>query len=229
MTARPMVHRLVRFAAAFICILIAIPAILLVVYKTEFIRPVSTLMIQEALTGNGAKRDWIEIDDIAPVLYQSVVVSEDGKFCSHSGVDWDALNAVIVDAIDGEKTRGASTITMQLVKNLFLWPNRSYVRKALEVPYALLADFILGKKRVMEIYLNVVEWDTGVFGANAAADQYFGRNAAKLNARQAALLAVTLPNPKKRNAAKPTSHMNRIAGVVSARARRSGAYVTCLK
>ena len=228
-TVRPLLDRLIRFVSAFVCILVVIPAILLIVYKAEFIRPVSTLMIQEALIGNGAKREWIEIDDIAPVLYQSVVMSEDGKFCSHRGVDWDALNAVIVDAIDGEKTRGASTITMQLVKNLFLWPNRSYVRKALEVPYALLADFLLGKKRIMEIYLNIVEWDTGVFGANAAAQTYFGRNATKLSRHQAALLTVTLPNPKKRNAARPTNHMNRIAGVVRARAGRSGAYVTCLK
>ncbi len=211
------------------CLLIAIPTVLLVIYKIEFIRPISTLMIQEALTGNGARREWIEIDDVSPVLYHSVIMSEDGKFCTHRGVDWGALNAVIEDAIDGEKTRGASTITMQLVKNLFLWPNRSYIRKGLEVPYALLADLILSKKRIMEIYLNIVEWDTGIFGASAAADAYFGRDATKLSGRQAALLTVTLPNPRKRNAAKPTNHMNRIAGVVRARARKSGAYVTCLE
>ena len=219
----------IRFVAAFVVLIFLVPAFLLFLYRFEFLHPVSTLMVKESLIGHGAKREWIAIDDMAPVLYQSVLSSEDGKFCSHSGVDWEALNKVIEDAIDGEKTRGASTITMQLVKNLFLWPNRSFIRKGLEVPYAMMAELILPKKRIMEIYLNIAEWDKGIFGVELAAQKYFNRSAAKLGPRYSSLLAVTLPNPKQRNAAKPTRSMDRVARIVQRRAKASGAYVQCLK
>lgn len=185
-------------------------------------------MIRDSLNGSGVRREWVEFEKIAPVLYQSVMMSEDGRFCSHSGVDWDALNQVIDDALEGEKTRGASTITMQLVKNLFLWPDRSFVRKGLEVPYAMMADRILGKRRVMEIYLNIAEWDKGVFGIEAASRHYFNRSAAKLGPKYSSLLTVTLPNPKARNPAKPSRKMSALARTVRARARTSGAYVKCL-
>lgn len=220
---------LIRFSLAFVVLIFLIPALLLALYRFEFVHPVSTLMVKEALVGHGAKREWIAIDDMAPVLYQSVLSSEDGQFCSHSGVDWGALNQVIEDAIDGEKTRGASTITMQLMKNLFLWPNRSFIRKALEIPYALMAELILPKKRIMEIYLNIAEWDKGIFGVELAAQKYFNRSAAKLGPQYSSLLAVTLPSPKSRNAAKPTNSMRRVARVVQRRAKASGAYVQCLK
>lgn len=218
-----------RFMFAFVVMIFLLPAVLLFLYRFEFVHPVSTLMVKEGLVGHGAQREWIALDDMAPVLYQSVLSSEDGKFCSHSGVDWEALNQVIEDAIDGEKTRGASTITMQLVKNLFLWPNRSFIRKGLEVPYAMMAELILPKKRIMEIYLNIAEWDKGIFGIELAAQKYFNRSAAKLGPRYSSLLAVTLPNPKKRNAAKPTRSMDRVARIVQRRAKASGAYVQCLK
>lgn len=218
-----------RFFLAVGVLIFLVPALLLTLYRFEFVNPVSTLMIREAILDDGARREWIDIDDMAPVLYQSVLSSEDGKFCSHSGVDWAALNQVIEDAIDGERTRGASTITMQLVKNLFLWPERSFVRKGLEIPYAMMAEFILPKKRIMEIYLNIAEWDKGIFGVELAAQTYFNRSAAKLGPRYSSLLAVTLPNPKKRNAAKPTRAMDRVARIVERRAKASGAYVHCLK
>ena len=221
-------RKIIRFVCAFVAILLLVPAFLLILYRIEVVHPISTLMIEQAVVGHGAKREWVEIDDVAPVLYQSVLMSEDGKFCAHNGVDWESLNSVIEDAIDGRKTRGASTITMQLVKNLFLWPNRSYVRKALEIPYALMAELILSKRRIMEIYLNIAEWDKGVFGAQLAAKTYFKRSAAKVGPRQSSLLAVTLPNPRGRNAARPGKSMNRIAKIVQKRARASGAYVKCL-
>lgn len=218
-----------RFAAAFIAVVFLVPFVLLVLYKVEIVRPVSTLMVKEALVGAGARREWVDFEDIAPVAYQSVMMSEDGQFCAHGGIDWDALNEVIEDAIEGERTRGASTITMQLVKNLFLWPDRSFIRKGLEVPYAMMAELVLSKKRIMEIYLNIVELDEGVFGIEAAGKHYFNRSAAKLGPRYASLLAVTLPNPKARNPAKPTRKMNSLARTVRARAKASGAYIHCLK
>ena len=185
-------------------------------------------MIKDALIGPGATREWVSIDDMAPVLYQSVMMSEDGKFCSHNGIDWAALNQVIDDAIDGERTRGASTITMQMVKNLFLWPDRSFVRKGLEVPLAMMAELVLSKRRIMEIYLNIVELDAGVFGVEAASKHYFNRNSARMGPQYSSLLAVTLPNPKMRNPAKPSRQMRRLARTIQKRAKASGAYVKCL-
>ena len=150
-----------------------------------------------------------------------------------TGVDWGAVSTVVDDALDGRRTRGASTIAMQTVKNLFLWPDRSYVRKALEVPLGLAADFILGKRRLMEIYLNIAEWGRRpggtVYGAEAAARHHFGRSAARLTARQGALLAATLPNPKERRAGRPRPGLRALARSVERRARRAGPYVKCLR
>ncbi|MEO0327802.1 MAG: monofunctional biosynthetic peptidoglycan transglycosylase [Pseudomonadota bacterium] len=217
-----------RASLVIIGIFFLLPFALLLLYKIEAVHPVSTIMLRESLFGAGAKREWVEFEDVAPVLYQSVMMSEDGQFCSHNGVDWSALNQVIEDAIDGEKTRGASTITMQLVKNLFLWPERSYIRKGLEVPYAMMADIILSKRRIMEIYLNVAEWDIGIFGIEKASQHYFKRPAVKLGPRYSSLLAVTLPNPKARNPAKPSRRLTALAATVRKRARASGAYIKCL-
>lgn len=221
--------RLFKLAVKIMVVLALIPLVLTVLYKIEYVRPMSTLMLGRYLTLQEVKRDWVEIDDISPVLINSVIMSEDGKFCSHNGVDWQALNTVIDDALEGEKTRGASTLTMQSVKNLFLWNSRSYIRKGLEVPLALYADLVLSKRRQMEIYLNIAEWDEGVFGIEAASKLYFKRSAKKLSATQASLLTVTLPNPKGRNAAKPTKSMRRVARVVAKRAKKSGFYVACTK
>ena len=157
------------------------------------------------------------------------MMSEDAKFCAHNGVDWSALNSVIDDAIEGEKTRGASTLSMQVVKNLFLWPGRSYVRKILELPLALLADKVWSKKRMIEIYLNIAEWDEGIFGIKSASLHYFARSPNVLNAKQSALLAVTLPNPKYRNPAKPSKTLSRLAKNIKSRAYQSGAYVRCVR
>lgn len=219
----------VRFTLAFALLVFLLPAALLLMYRIESVHPVSTLMVHDQLVGPGARREWVDFEEIAPVLYQSVMMSEDGQFCSHSGIDWNALNEVIDDALEGERTRGASTITMQLVKNLFLWPDRSFIRKGLEVPYAIMAEMILGKKRIMEIYLNIIELDKGVFGVEAGSQHYFDRSAAKMGPRYSALLAVTLPNPRARNPAKPTRKLNTLARTIRARARASGAYIQCLR
>ena len=156
-------------------------------------------------------------------------MSEDGQFCSHQGIDWGELNAVIEEAMAGETTRGASTIPMQTVKNLFLWQGRSFLRKALEAPLAVYFDAVVPKKRIMEIYLNIVEWGPGIYGIEAAAEHHFGRSARDLGRRQAALLAVTLPNPLERNPAKPGPGLKRLASVIERRAARSGDYVRCVE
>ncbi|WP_181418465.1 monofunctional biosynthetic peptidoglycan transglycosylase [Phyllobacterium leguminum] len=225
----PIHTRLLRGFGRALLFLVFTPLLLLLVYIVPFVHPVSTLMLTDAVTFSGYDRQWVSLDEISPVLVNSVLVSEDGRFCSHAGIDWRQLDLVIGQAAEGERTRGASTITMQTVKNLFLWNGRSYVRKMLELPLAMAADTILSKRRVMEIYLNIAQWGPGIYGIEAAAQHHFGRSASRLTARQAALLAATLPNPILRNPAKPSRGMQRIARIVEARARRAGPYVRCLQ
>src|SRR5205085_8844587 len=161
--------------------------------------PVSTLMAWRRLKGAQVIRPWIDLNAMSPSLARSVVASEDAKFCSHHGVDWGALREVMDDAEDGEVTRGGSTITQQVAKNLFLWPGRSVVRKALELPLSLWIDLVLGKQRVLEIYLNIAELGpSGQFGVESGSIYAFGHSAATLSPREAALLAAILPNPVKR-------------------------------
>lgn len=225
---RSVLRRLISWALFLIVVVFFLPYMLIPLYSLPQIHPVSTLMLGETLSGRSYDRQWVAFDDIAPVLVQSVMMSEDGQYCSHSGIDWKALNLVIDDALDGEATRGASTIPMQTAKNLFLPKTRSVLRKALEIPLAMWMDVVWSKRRLMEIYLNVAEWAPGVYGIGAASQAYFGVSAAKLTGRQAALLAVTLPNPIKRNAANPSRGMKRLAGVIEKRASQSGAYIKCL-
>ncbi|MBN9241879.1 MAG: monofunctional biosynthetic peptidoglycan transglycosylase [Mesorhizobium sp.] len=209
--------------------LAAIPAVLTIVYAPSFVHPVSTLMLKDILTFSGYDRRWVSIDDVAPLLSDSVIMSEDGQFCFHHGVDLGELRGVVDDALAGEATRGASTITMQTVKNLFLWARPlASVRKVIELPLAVYFDAVLSKRRIMEIYLNIAEWGPGIYGIEAAARHHFGVSAKNLTRRQAALLAVTLPNPYERNPAKPGPGLRRLANLIERRAARSGGYVGCL-
>jgi monofunctional biosynthetic peptidoglycan transglycosylase len=214
----------IRFLTRLFLLLVAIPLILTPLYLV--IRPVSTLMIYDRIVDGPIERQWVPFDAIAPSLVASVVMSEDQKFCGHWGIDWAELNKVLDDF--GERPRGASTIPMQTVKNLFLWQSRSYVRKAIEIPLALYANAVLGKRRLMEIYLNIAEFGPGVFGVEAAARHYFGRSAAGLGETQAALLVAALPNPEARNPARPGPRMQARAARIVAQARASGAYIDCL-
>ena len=209
-------------------VIVLAPLVLMLLYKPSFVHPVSTVMLRDLVLLRGYQRQWVEFDAIAPALVQSVLMSEDGKFCFHHGVDWSAINLVIDEALEGERPRGASTIPMQTVKNLFLWSSRSYVRKVLEVPLAIAADAIWSKRRLMEIYLNVAEWAPGVYGIEAAAQYYYNVSAARLTRRQAAYLAVTLPNPYLRHPRKPSRGMVRLAALVERRSQQSGAYIKCL-
>ncbi len=226
---RPKLRRLLRWPFVAMVIVVMIPIVLGLIYRSPSVHPVSTLMIANWIANNKVDRRWVPYDRIAPVLVHSVMISEDGRYCQHKGVDWGAVNSVIDDAMEGEKTRGASTITMQSVKNLFLWNSRSYIRKVLEIPLAIYVDLVWPKRRQMEIYLNIAEWGPGIYGIEAAAKHHFGRSAAKLSRRQAALLAVTLPNPKLRNPKKPSRRMKVLARINRARARKAGAYVRCLR
>lgn len=218
-----------RVAIVVVLVLVCVPLALIFLYGSRSVHPVSTLMARDLVLQREYQREWVDFDRISPALVQSVLTSEDGKFCFHDGVDWDALDLVIDEALEGERTRGASTIAMQTVKNLFLWSSRSYVRKALEVPLAMVADAVWSKRRLMEIYLNIVEWGPGIYGVGAAAQHYYGVSADRLSRRRAAYLAVTLPNPYLRNPVKPSRGLTRLANINERRAKQSGAYIKCLE
>lgn len=222
------IKTLLRKAVRYGVMIAAIPIALMIIYLIPLVHPISTLMLKDLVTLKGYDRQWVAIEDIAPALIYSVMMSEDGQFCAHSGVDWAAVNQVVDDAIEGEPSRGASTIAMQSVKNLFLWSSRSVIRKVIELPYALAADFIWSKRRMMELYLNIAEWGPGIYGIEAAAQFHFKTSARKLTARQAALLAVSLPNPILRKPSKPSRGLNRLAKVNERRAAQAGSYVECV-
>jgi monofunctional biosynthetic peptidoglycan transglycosylase len=213
--------RIVRYALLILLLVLLVPYVVAPFYRAG--HPVSTLMAWRWLKGAPVSRQWIDLNAMSPYLPRAVVASEDAKFCSHRGVDWGALREAIDDAEDGEVTRGGSTITQQVAKNLFLWPGRSVVRKALELPLSLWIDLVLPKQRVLEIYLNIAELGpSGQFGAGAGAAYAFGKSAADLSAREAALLAAILPNPIKRSARNPRSGVQRLAGIYMARSQAAG-------
>jgi monofunctional glycosyltransferase len=210
--------RIVRTLALVVLVLLLLPYLLTPLYQAG--HPVSTLMAWRWLKGAPMSRQWTDFNRIAPALPRSVVGSEDAKYCRHHGIDWDAVRDVIDDAEDGEVTRGGSTITQQVAKNLFLWPGRSVVRKALEFPLALWIDLVLGKQRVLEIYLNIAEWGpVGQFGAEAGAQYAFAHSAASLSPREAALMAAILPNPVRRSARVPGPGVRRLAATYAVRAQ----------
>lgn len=223
---RGLFRRIVRFI--FICCLIAVatPPVLTLVYAV--VPPVSTLMLGRYAQGLWVDRQWRSLDEISPNLVRAVITSEDSAFCSHDGVDWVALESQIERLNAGKDARGASTISMQLAKNLFLWGDRSFVRKGLELPLAMMLDLMLTKRRIMELYLNIAEWGEGIFGAEAAAQAWFGKPAAKLTQAEASRLATALPNPFLRNPAKPGRGHARLARTNESRVVQAGDIFSCV-
>ncbi len=189
--------------------------------------PGSMLMLQRAAFGETITHSWVPLDSISPNLARAVIVSEDGRFCQHWGIDFGELKAAIERAKDG-MPRGASTITMQLAKNLLLVPAKSYVRKAAELPLTLAIEATWPKRRILEVYLNIAEWGPGIFGAQAAAWHHFGKPARRLTDAEAALLAVSLPNPFDRDASDPGPGTERLAHRIQARMQAASRATSCL-
>ncbi len=189
--------RVLRRIGMLLLAVLLLPYAIAVLYRV--VTPVSTPMLWRYLTGQRVERIYVPLDAMAPSLPLSVMGAEDARFCSHAGIDWRQVQDAIEDADDISDARGGSTLTQQVAKNLFLWQGRSFVRKALEVPLAYWIDLVLGKRRVMEIYLNVAEWGpNGEFGAEAGAQYAFRKSSRALSAGEAALLAAVLPNPRRR-------------------------------
>ena len=173
--------------------------------------PMTPYMLSEARRLGGVERDWVPIEEIAPVMARAAVAAEDADFCLHWGIDVDAVRAALEDG--GQ--RGGSTISQQVVKNVYLWHGRSWFRKALEAGLTPVVEAVWSKRRIVEVYLNVAEFDEGVFGVEAAAQHYFGVPAAELSGVQAARLAAILPAPKSRSASTPSGFVRqRAAGIL---------------
>jgi monofunctional biosynthetic peptidoglycan transglycosylase len=194
-----------------------ISSVLIVVIYKVINPPITPLMVIRAFEyvfeGREAKIDksWVSYEEINKKVFKALVSAEDGRFMTHKGFDWQAIKAAqrYNDRMDGEKKRGASTISMQTAKNAFLWHGRNYVRKALEAYFTVLIEAIWGKKRILEVYANIIEWGYGIYGVQAASKYYFGKEAKDLTTQEAALLAAVVPNPRRWNAGAPTNYIRR--------------------
>lgn len=189
---------------------------IVIIYK--FIPPpITPIMIIRVFEGwfegknVGIKKKWVPYDKISKNVFRAVVSAEDARFMSHSGFDWDAIEAArrYNEARKGKKLRGASTISMQTAKNAFLWHGRNYIRKALEAYFTILIEFFWGKKRILEVYVNIIEFGEGIYGVQAASEYFFGKNASELTKREAALLAAVLPNPRRWSPISPTPYIEK--------------------
>ena len=181
--------------------------------------PGGIYMAQQAWAHGGIRQDWRPIEEISPRLARAVVAAEDARFCDHYGFDFEAIRAAIRLNEQGKRTYGASTITQQTAKNVFLWHERSWVRKGLEAGFTVLIEIFWPKQRILEVYLNTAEFAPGVFGAEAASQHHFGRPASALTLTQASRLAAVLPNPSLRNAAKPSASVKRRSRSIAAGAQ----------
>ena len=187
--------------------------------------PVTWLMVQRVTEGRGFDRRWKPLDEISPRLVRAVIAAEDAKFCDHNGFDFDAMEKAYEANAKGKKLRGGSTISQQTAKNVFLWQNGGYFRKGLEAWFTFLIETIWGKRRIMEVYLNVAETGLGTYGVEAGAERYFRHGASKLTPQEAARIAAILPLPKKREAISPSGFTRRYGNSIRARigiVRRDG-------
>ena len=219
-----------RYALYVLFGLLALPYLLTLVY-TVVPPPVTTMMLWKRFEGNAIDYRWRPLADTSQNLVRSVVTAEDARICEHAGIDWVVFRTVAMEALENEDgpSRGGSTITQQVAKNLFLWPSRSYVRKALELPLALWIDFIWSKRRIVEVYINTAEWAPGVYGAEAAAQYHFRKSGKALTKGQAAQLAAALPNPAVRNAGKPGPKVRKQARTIRRRVTSTMPYLHCLR
>jgi len=192
--------------------------------------PITILMGQRALSGETIRKDWTPIENISPHLPRAILGGEDSRFCEHNGIDLEAIKSAFYSNSQGEPRRGGSTVTQQTAKNVFLWNGGGYPRKAVEAWVAIYINYVWGKRRTMEVYLNVAEWGDGIFGAEAAAQARFGKSAKNLTQREAALLAAVLPSPNKWRVDPPSTFVKGRATTLMQRAEviRTSAYDICL-
>jgi monofunctional glycosyltransferase len=213
---RQRVRKLAGIAIRTALVLMLAVAALIAVYRFVPV-PLTPLMVLRQLQGEGLEKEWVGYDQLSPNLRRAVIASEDARFCQHYGFDFDAIG----DAWDGYEAsgrlRGASTITQQTAKNLVLWPGSDWLRKIAEIYPTVLLELLWPKQRILQTYLNIIEWGPGIYGAEAAARRYFGRSARALTASEAALMAAVLPNPRRWSPARPTDYIRSRAATILAR------------
>ena len=221
---RRLVRRLLILAVA----VLLTPYVIAPLYR--FVEPVSTPMLWRWVTGKRVERIVVPLSRIAPALRLAVIIAEDGSFCRNRGIDLGAIRDAMQQSDELSEARGASTITQQTAKNLFLWEGRSFIRKALEFPLALWLNLVLPKRRVLEIYLNIAQWGpNGEFGAEAGARWAFGKSARDLTPPEAAELAAILPNPVRRSARIPSVLVRRLAALYERRSLEFGSLDACVR
>lgn len=221
-------RRLLGFAAKAVVAFLVLSLLWVLAYRFVPV-PVTWPMARDALAGRHVERQWVRLSRIAPAVPRAAIGAEDARFCEHNGFDFEAMEAAAQRNAKAKaraeasgktaKVRGGSTISQQTAKNAFLWPGRSYVRKALEAYFTVLIESIWGKPRIMEVYLNIAEMGPGIYGVEAAAQHYFHKSAAKLTTAEAARIAAILPQPIKRNAAAPGRFVKKYARRIERRAR----------
>jgi monofunctional glycosyltransferase len=221
-------RRLRRILLGGLLVVLLAPPALLLVYRFLPV-PITPLMVIRLVEGEGLRRQWVPLNQIAPALPQAVIAAEDNRFCEHFGFDWAELKGQIDALFAGERARGASTITMQTAKNLFLWPGRDPVRKALEAWLTPQIELLWPKRRIMEVYLDVAELGPGIYGAEAAARAHFGKPAAALTRQEAALLAAILPNPRAWDPGRPTAYLQARARTIRTRVDQLGPMLDCVR
>lgn len=214
-----------RWLAKIILWFIGVSLLLVLIYKWVPVPITATMILDEQVWENGLTKDWEPLEDIDRNLVTAVIAGEDGKFCSHNGFDAEAIAQAAMRNAQGGRIRGGSTITQQTAKNVFLWQGGGYFRKGLEAWFAFLIEQVWGKRRIMEVYLNVAETGIGTYGAEAGAQRYFGHSAARLTRDEAARMAAALPQPKKRAVISPSGFTRRYGNMIAARmgvVRRDG-------
>ena len=213
-----------RLLAAGLGLFAALP-LAVVLWAAVLPVPATPLMLLRLLDGAGWRHSWVGLDEVAPELVPAILAGEDNTFCQHRGIDWVGLAKAAKEKRD--QARGASTISMQVAKNLLLWPGRDEIRKGLELTYLTWIETLWSKRRILEVYVNIVEWGPGIYGVEAAARHHFGVPAKDMTARQAALLAAVLPNPLEWNAGQPGPYVSERAATLQRRARDIGNLLDC--
>jgi monofunctional glycosyltransferase len=213
--------RLMRFLILAVVAFMGISIALVIVYRVVPV-PITATML---LDGHGITKDWTRLSRIDRNMVAAAIAAEDGKFCQHEGFDKQAIEKAIQKNARGGRIRGGSTISQQTAKNVFLWQGGGYFRKGLEAWFTLLIENIWGKRRIMEVYLNVAETGIGTYGAEAGAERYYHHSAARLSPTEAARIAAVLPLPKRRDAVDPGGFTRRYGNTIAARigeVRRDG-------
>ncbi len=227
---RSLPGRIVAFVFKVAVAFVALSVLWVVVYYFVPV-PLTWPMARDAVEGRHVERHWVSLGEISPAVARAAIGAEDAQFCTHRGFDFTAMEAAAARNADGGKLRGGSTISQQTAKNAFLWPGRSYIRKGLEAWFTVLIEGVWGKKRIMEVYLNIAEMGPGIYGVDAAARHYFRVGAGQLTPLQASRIAAILPQPIKRDAAAPGRYVKRYARKIERRARvvRNEGIDACLR